>query len=73
MTIEEQAAAAWLIVKSNLERRGRRLFDFDALDDKTAKLLDAEQTEAIASVFRSAKAEEEKAIAAIFGEEPGHQ
>lgn len=71
MTLLEQAAAAWLLVKANLTDRS--VLDIDGVSDEQLEEMDAKQAQLIASVFRSAKAEEEKAIAAAFGEETGHR
>lgn len=52
MTLEQQAAAVWEQIKSNLEDRS--VLELGMVDDELIAEIDAEQIEAIAASFRPA-------------------
>lgn len=53
MTLEQQAAAAWKKIKSNLEDRS--VLEMGSVDDGLIAEIDAEQIEVIAAAFRPVK------------------
>lgn len=53
MTLEQQAAAAWAKIKSNLEDRS--VLEMGSVDDGLIAEIDAEQIEVIAAAFRPVK------------------